>query len=148
MKKIIISIFLLTVFASCNHQPEQINFGEDMCAHCKMMISDVKYGAELVSDKGKIFKYDSIECLLEQLHNKTFRDDQIGSMWVIDFSNPRTLIDAKTAYYTKNDEFRSPMGLNVQAFGLETDFQKFITNNGGEKLMWKDLLKFAGSMKI
>jgi len=136
----------LTFITACGNDPEPIIFGEDNCAHCKMMITDEKYGAELVTDKGKIYKYDSIECLLEQLHNQTFRDDQIGSMWVIDFSNPRTLIDARTAYYTQNDEFRSPMGLNVQAFQRQQDFEKFFNENGGEKFTWDELMQFAGTM--
>jgi len=147
MKKLILLIIACTlIITACGNDPEPINFGEDNCAHCKMMITDEKYGAELVTDKGKIYKYDSIECLLEKLHNKTFRDDQIGSMWVIDFSNPRTLIDARSAYYTQNDEFRSPMGLNVQAFGDVSNFEKFFNENDGEKLTWDELLKLAGSM--
>lgn len=147
MKKLILLfIASILIITACGNDPEPINFGEDNCAHCKMMITDEKYGAELVTDKGKIYKYDSIECLLEQLHNKTFRDDQIGSTWVIDFSNPRTLIDARTAYYTQNDEFRSPMGLNVQAFQHKKDFEKFFNENGGEKLTWDELLNLAGSM--
>jgi copper chaperone NosL len=136
----------LIIITACGNYPEPIRYGEDNCAHCKMMITDEKYGAELVTDKGKIYKYDSIECLLEQLHNQTFKEDQIGSMWVIDFSNPQTLIDAKTAYYTKNDNFRSPMGLNVQAFQTEEDFNKFFSEDGGEKLNWPELMKFAGTM--
>lgn len=147
MKKLfLLFISALPIISACGNDPEPINFGEDNCAHCKMMITDEKYGAELVTDKGKIYKYDSIECLLEQLHNNTFRDAQIGSMWVIDFSNPRTLIDAKSAYYTQNDEFRSPMGLNVQAFGNFADFEKFLNENGGDKLTWDELLNLAGSM--
>ncbi|MBS4035036.1 MAG: nitrous oxide reductase accessory protein NosL [Ignavibacterium sp.] len=146
MKKNILLLLILLMFVACGNDPEPIIFGEDNCAHCKMMITDEQFGAELVTDKGKIYKYDSIECLLEQLHKNTFRDDQIGSMWVVDFSNPRTLIDAKTAYYTKNDDFRSPMGLNVQAFGDFGDFEKFFNDNDGKKLTWTDLVKFAGTM--
>lgn len=147
MKKLfLLFVFALLIISACGNDPEPINFGEDNCAHCKMMITDEKYGAELVTDKGKIFKYDSIECLLEQLNKNIFREDQIGSMWVIDFNNPRTLIDAKTAYYTQNDEFRSPMGLNVQAFGNFNDFEKFFNENGGDKLTWDELLNLAGTM--
>lgn len=146
MKKFIITIFLSAILSSCSNQPEPIVFGEDVCTHCKMMITDEKYGSELVTDKGKIFKYDSIECMLEQLHNKTFSEQQIHSLWVIDFSNPKNFTDARQAYYTKNDEFRSPMGLNVQAFGDLSNFEIFFNDNGGEKLSWDELLKFAGTM--
>ena len=46
---------------SKGHQP--INYGEDECEFCKMMVMDKRYGAELVTDKGKIYFFDSIECL-------------------------------------------------------------------------------------
>ena len=147
MRKLILLIIAsILILTTCGNDPEPINFGEDNCAHCKMMITDEKYGAELVTDKGKIYKYDSVECLLEQLHKQTFREEQIASIWVIDFSNPRTLIDARSAFYTQNDEFRSPMGLNVQTFQTEDNFNKFFSENGGEKLNWSELMKFAGTM--
>lgn len=146
MKINLILLLIVLLFVACGNDPEPIIFGEDNCAHCKMMITDEKYGAELVTDKGKIYKYDSIECLLQQLHMKVFSEEQIASLWVIDFSNPQTLIDAKTAYYTKNDNFRSPMGLNVQAFQTEEDFNKFFNENGGGKLSWANLMQFAGTI--
>lgn len=146
MKNYTILILATIVLVSCGNDPQPILFGEDNCAHCKMMITDEKYGAEIVTDKGKIYKYDSIECLLEQLHTQTVKDDQIGSMWVIDFGNPSTLLDAKSAFYIKNDNFRSPMGLNVQAFGNVQNFNNFFNENGGKKLNWSDLMKFAGTM--
>ncbi|MFO7527002.1 MAG: nitrous oxide reductase accessory protein NosL [Ignavibacteriaceae bacterium] len=139
-------IILSAVLYACGNEPEQIIFGEDNCDHCKMMITDEKFGAELITDKGKIYKYDSIECLLEQLHAKTFTEDQIGSMWVIDFSQPRSLTDAKKSFYLKNDNFRSPMGLNVLAFQNENDFTEFYKNHGGERLDWNELMKYAGTM--
>lgn len=147
MKKLnLLFIASLLFITACGNDPDPINFGEDNCAHCKMMITDEKYGAELVTDKGKINKYDSIECLLKQLQMKVFSDEQIASLWVIDFSNPRTFINAKTAFYIQNDEFRSPMGLNVQAFQNKDDFNKFFNENGGEKLKWDELLNFGGTM--
>lgn len=143
----ILLIILLTVLYACGNDPEQIIFGEDNCDRCKMMITDEKFGAELVTDKGKIYKYDAVECLLEQLHAESFTDNQIGSMWVIDFSQPRLLIDAKKSFYLKNDNFRSPMGLNVMAFQNENDFDEFYKKHGGERLDWNKLMKYAGTMQ-
>ncbi len=65
--KYFIAIFLLLslVTASCGSNPEPINYGHDECEFCRMQISDNRYGAELVTDKGKVYKFDSIECLIE-----------------------------------------------------------------------------------
>ncbi|MGB5288980.1 MAG: hypothetical protein WBN42_10875, partial [Ignavibacteriaceae bacterium] len=52
---------LLFLLASCGSKPEPINYGKDECEFCRMQISDNRYGAELVTDKGKVYKFDSIE---------------------------------------------------------------------------------------
>src|SRR5215203_1996100 len=40
---------------SCNASPEAIRIGKDNCTFCKMTISDARYGAEIVTAKGKIY---------------------------------------------------------------------------------------------
>ena len=108
-----------------------------------MMITDNKYGAEVVSDKGKIYKFDSIECLIEFALEKNIVGDASQSFLVTDFSKPENLIDAKTAFYVHNDNFRSPMGLNVSAFGSESELTSFITANGGKKLSWVEVIELV-----
>jgi len=48
---------LLLSFSSCSTQPEPIKVGVDNCYLCKMTISDVRYGAELVYKKGNNIKF-------------------------------------------------------------------------------------------
>ena len=57
------SVFiLLLLISSCNTEPQKINYGKDLCEHCKMTIMDKKFGAELITKKGKTMKFDSGEC--------------------------------------------------------------------------------------
>ncbi len=62
---LIFFITLTLLISSCGSKPEPINYGHDECEFCRMQISDNRYGAELVTDKGKVYKFDSIECLIE-----------------------------------------------------------------------------------
>jgi copper chaperone NosL len=126
---------------SCQTEPVSIACGEDECDNCKMTISDPKYGAELISDKGKVFKFDSIECLAD--YSNKVESGTIGSLWVTDFSNPENFINAKEAFYLKSKKLRSPMGLNLSAFKNSVDLEKVINEFSGHKISWDELLKFV-----
>lgn len=137
-------LFLVSFnFFSCGNTPEPINYGKDECEHCRMMITDNKYGAEAVTDKGKILKFDSIECLIEYALEKNMVGDASQSFLVTDFSKPPELIDAKTAFFVHNSNFRSPMELNVSALGSEKELTSFLTLNGGRKLSWVEVIELV-----
>lgn len=141
--RISILLFLTTFFYACTPSPEPINYGEDECEHCRMMITDAKYGAEILTDKGKVYKFDSIECLIEFALEKNILGDTKHSFLVTDFSAPESLIDAKKSFYIQNDNFRSPMGLNVSAFENQTDLKKFANENGGKELSWIEVIELV-----
>jgi copper chaperone NosL len=147
MKKIILlfSIIML-VLSSCSKQPEPIAYGEDECEFCKMIVMDKRYGAELVTDKGKIYKFDSVECLVGYIDNKKLNEKDYSSAWVGNYSNPGNLIDAGKAIYLKNDELRSPMGLNVLAVETQDQFDIIFEKDGGKRLVWKDLFQLVKEM--
>ncbi len=134
---------LITAYSlvSCQTEPVPIAYGLDECDNCKMTISDPKYGAELISGKGKVFKFDSIECLAD--YSNKVESGTIGSLWVTDFSNPENFINAKEAFYLKSNKLRSPMGLNLSAFKNSVDLEKVINEFSGHKISWDELLKFV-----
>lgn len=133
----------LFLFLNCGVSPESINYGKDECEHCRMMVTDDKYGSEIVTDNGKIFKFDSIECLVEFAFEKKSIGDNNQTFLVTDFAVPKSLIDARRASYVQNDSFRSPMGLNVSALSNESELQKFLSANGGRKLTWVDVIELV-----
>jgi len=108
-------LLLIIIFCSCSPEPVPISFNRDQCDFCKMMISDPRYGAEIVTEKGKVYKFDSIECMPAYLTQFQFTAENIHSFWVVDFNNPQTLINAQKAVYLHSKNLRSPMGLNLTA---------------------------------
>jgi copper chaperone NosL len=108
-----------------------------------MLISDDRYGAELITDKGKVYKFDSIECLINFALAKNVVGDEKCILLVNYFSNPGILNDARSSLYIHNDNYRSPMGLNVSAFGNDSDVQKFLTGNDGKKITWLDVIEMV-----
>ncbi len=146
--RVVFVLVTLITLASCGSEPEPINYGHDECEFCRMLITDTKYGAELVTDKGKIYKFDSIECMIEFSLVKNTLGDTNNKLLITDFNNPGNLVDARNSFYVKNDKVRSPMGLNVTAFNGEEQAQKFISENGGEKLSWVEVIELVKQRSI
>jgi copper chaperone NosL len=106
-----------------------------------MQITDNRYGSEIITDKGKVFKFDEVGCMIEYAIVKNFIGDTNQKFLVTDFAAPETFIDAGSAFFVQNDNFRSPMGSNVIAFESEISRQKFVAENGGSLLNWVDVIE-------
>ncbi|MBL8016757.1 MAG: nitrous oxide reductase accessory protein NosL [Ignavibacteria bacterium] len=135
------SVFCILLMASaCNTEPEEISFGTDQCALCRMNISEVKFGAEIVTKKGKIYKYDGAECMLNALSLGNISYDDAAGFYVIDASNPKQLTNAVDASYLISEKLPSPMGANLSCYSKKTDAAAMQKQYGGELKTWNELL--------
>ncbi len=141
MKKIVYLIPLIFILGGCSSDPEPIKYGHDSCEHCRMLITDNNYGAELITKKGKIFKYDSIECLADYQSNLS--EEEIHSMWVVDFYPPNELINFNEAHFLQSENLKSPMGLYLSAYKTELELNEVIKKYGGKKIIWKELTDYV-----
>jgi copper chaperone NosL len=136
-------IFLATVsiLLGCNPTVEPINFGEEECSFCKMAIVDQRYGAEILSKTGKVFKYDAIECMVNALCENTNNEvANFHSAYVIDFTEPGKLVDASTSYYLYSMKLPSPMGAYLTSFSTKMGADNARSEYTGDVLNWKDLV--------
>lgn len=111
MRSLIILSLLATLLTSCSIAPKEINYGYDQCHGCRMIISDQRFGSELVTTKGKVFKFDAIECMVPELLNKG--SDQYAYTLVTDYANPGKLTDAHNLNFLISQDLASPMGHNL-----------------------------------
>ena len=114
--KILITLIIAVLLISCSVSPEPLRYGQDACFTCKMTLMDKKFGAELVTHKGKIYKFDDMNCMVNFYNSGVEPEDNIANRLVIDFGNPGVLVNAQEALYIKSDQIRSPMGGQVAAF--------------------------------
>ena len=112
----ILCVMLALVFWACSIEPEPLIYGKDQCHSCKMTLMDQKFGAELVTTKGKVYKFDDINCLFNFYNAGSVNKDDFRFKLVVDFSQPEKLIDAEKAVYLKSGEIKSPMASQVAAF--------------------------------
>ncbi len=135
----IAALLIISVFTACTPEPEPIFFGEDQCIYCKMIISDRKYGAELVTQKGKVYKFDSLECLTAYILKRQVETERIHSMWAVNFSRTDKLLDVNKGIFLHSDRLHSPMGLNLSAFSTRDDAEEMRDSHGGQLLSWQEV---------
>jgi copper chaperone NosL len=127
------------LLSSCSIEPRPIQYGHDQCALCRMTISDSRYGTELLTSKGKVFVFDSIECMVEYKSAGQIDHGNIHSLLITDYANPGTLVDAISAYYIITPNHPSPMGANLTGFASQEDAEKFIEKYEGNLFNWEQL---------
>jgi copper chaperone NosL len=124
---------------SCNKGPSSIVVGRDHCDFCKMTVSDKRFGAEVLTKKGKAFKFDDAHCMLSFLESKTVAADQVNNIYLVDFSGDHSLVKAETAFLLKSDALRSPMAGNVAAFSNKDSLDMANATYKGNIIRWADL---------
>lgn len=128
-------------FTACSSGPEPINYGHDGCAYCKMTISDERFGAEIITQKGKIYKFDATECMIAFVDKDYIRKDDVAQYLVVDAMNPKTLIEADNASFLISEKLPSPMGGNISAFTAEEHRQQALAEFGGDTHDWPSVFK-------
>lgn len=136
---IIILLLGSVLFTSCNSSPTPIALGVDNCSYCKMPFSDARFGAELITSKGKIYKFDDAHCLFSFINESKNKSEKNRRIYFIDFSGKHEILPAKNAIYLKSDALRTPMNGNVAAFGSEDSLQVAIQKFPGATLKWDQL---------
>ena len=131
-------ICLVLTLNSCEIKPAPINFGTDSCNFCKMTIVDQQHAAQYVTDKGKQFKFDAVECMLNDLSERGMGNIQL--MLVSDYGQPGTMTDAAGATYLISEEIKSPMGANLSSFASNFKAEETLKTHGGELFTWKEML--------
>lgn len=135
--KYLISLSLVFLLLSCNTEPVPIEFGKDMCYTCKMTMMDNRFGAEIVTKKGKVYKFDDVNCMLGFYHSDFEEQSNAKHILVVDFTKPGEFIDATNAWYLKSDSVRSPMSSGIAAFANDEEYSPL-------KKKWKAILMSWG----
>lgn len=131
----------LVGFASCQNktiEPVAIE-ANDMCAFCRMSISEKRYAAELIDRDGEAFKFDDIGCLANFTKQKK-NDGSIRATFVMDFER-REWLKAEEAFYVRSSEFRTPMSGGIVAFKDEANAQAAAAKYLGTVLPFTELTK-------
>lgn len=140
LSNLLVLIFTF-LFAACSNLPEPIRVGKDNCCYCKMTISDVRFGVELITQKGKVYKYDEIHCFLEAINSGEIGMEMIREIYFTDFCGKHLLIPSKTAFLLSSDALKSPMGGNIAVFSSNDSLLITLQKMKGKQVLWEDIFQ-------
>ena len=102
-----------------------------------MAIVDTQYGAEAVTSKGKVYKFDAIECLANFTESE--KDYSFAFLLVNGYHSPKELMDARTSHFLISKNLPSPMGAYLTAFSEKSAAEEMKETKGGEVFDWKEV---------
>ena len=135
------ALFLIIFLTSCSYKPESFTIGKDDCYVCKMGVADLKFGGEIISKKGKIFKFDDVGCMISYLKSESMKENEIAQKLVMNYNHPNEFLDAGTAWYLASPDVRSPMKSNVSAYSDKAEAEKIKEGKTGNIVTWTELYK-------
>ena len=137
MKNLLLFCFIFLPFLSCEIEPAEINYGKDGCHFCSMTIVDNQHAAQILNNKGKAYKYDAIECMLNDLKKRP--SAEIGMILVNDYNEPGELVIAMQAAYLISPAIPSPMGAFLSAGKDASQILTLKNSQGGEMYTWETI---------
>jgi|APHig6443717497_1056834.scaffolds.fasta_scaffold257893_1 copper chaperone NosL len=139
-KNLIPVSFILLIFCfSCKNEMRPIEYGKDNCEQCRMTVMNPKFGAGMLTSKGKVFTFDAGECLVRYV--KANGINEKDQYFMSDYTKPGTLIDATKSAYLHGDSIQSPMGGNLASFKDLASAKVAQSSLGGQILTWEELIK-------
>jgi copper chaperone NosL len=140
MYKNVLVLFLGILLLSCSVKPEPLIIGKDACNTCKMTLMDKRFGAEIVTKKGKVYKFDDLNCMVKFITSASEPEENIAFQLVVDFEHAEKLIDLKQAYYCQSDKVKSPMSSHIAAFEMKEDLERYNKEWDGVAVDWQELV--------
>lgn len=111
---------------------------EDMCAFCKMAISETRYAAEFIDADGMPFKFDDLGCLRHYLQARQKQQD-IAAYFAVNVETHEWM-PAEQAYYVRSSAFKTPMAGGIAAFKDRSKAEAAVAKNQGDLLRFADLI--------
>ncbi len=115
--------------------PPEIRYGEDVCDHCNMIISEPRFAAAYSTTAGDTRRFDDIGEMFLYAHE---RGEEVRAFWVHDYHS-EAWVEAAQATFVHDPQVTTPMGWSILAFGAEGDAQSYAQGAGVETLTFSEL---------
>ncbi len=140
-----VALILAFSLAGCaTMQPRDLALNADECGFCRMIVSDARFGAQVVTTTGRQVVFDSPECLAGFLASTPA--ESVASVWVLDAQAPGTWIAADEAGFLTDASLRGPMG-RVTAFASPELAAAAVSTLGGHTLSWEAIRTDSASIR-
>lgn len=126
-------LIILLIFICClpfKKDPGEWQLGKYSCTNCKMSIVDFKFKSAVLTKKGKVIPFDSIECLMAWKINNNAQSNRI---FVSDYLTTKW-IPISEAFILKSAKRASPMGGFLSAYFSHESGLAAQKNLSGERI--------------
>jgi copper chaperone NosL len=132
-------ICLLLIAPGCgNRSPRPVEIeASDMCAQCKMAISEKRYAVEWADMEGNVIKFDNVDCMVRYVSGHGLRNK--AAAWFVMDSDGKEWLDARQAFLVKSDSIHGPMGSGVLAVKDQAAANGLAGRFSGQVLRFDDL---------
>ncbi len=141
-KKQVIAILIpvmLLLMACGTKGPRPLVINEDMCAYCKMTITEPPFAAQLTTVQGRHYLFDDISCMAGfAKENQVMKFDKF---YVSDVCNATEFINVESATFLHSEAFRSPMGGNIGGFANADSAAVYKEKYNAVATSWAELIK-------
>ena len=120
-------------------RPPSVRFGEEACDSCRMIISDERFAAALVTATGDALKFDDIGCLIQHESNQLRPE---VTYWVRDYKGQGWL-NAREATFIRSASVVSPMGHGLAALPFGRSAEELGTNTPARPMRFSELPGFV-----
>jgi len=143
------TVALLLLVAACAAAgPAPLQWGAESCRHCHMTLADQRFGAEVITTRGRALPFDDAGCAAEHLATGATPAAEVSSVWVIDYTHPDSLIAADGAVFVRSSTFHTPMGSGVVATADSAAATALAREVGGQVMRWADVLTAASAGEL
>lgn len=133
-----IALCSLAGLFGCDRQadtaPPTLHLGEDICAHCRMIVSDARFAAAcIVQNDDEYTKrvFDDIGCLIR--YEQEHPDDHIVQRYVKDYETTNWTT-VQQAFFVHSALIHSPMASGVLAGGTQTEADALAKRYEGQSM--------------
>ena len=135
------AVIIMIACTSCSTGPQPIQFGKDACDFCKMTILDQRFGGEVITKKGKVYKFDDVHCITSFLRSGTTEKTNVAGIFLLDYSAKTKFIPASESFLLQSNDLHSPMGGNTAAFVNQANREQARQQVNGTNLQWNDIIQ-------
>lgn len=138
----LIFLLLIVAIAACDPGVPEIHVGSDVCAHCMMTISDARFAAATRSSTGKVYRFDSIECMTSyEIAN--LEENEVQTRWVSDYYEQQLMELSGDVVVVKDPAIHSPMAASLAAFENRES-----SPAGAPGFSYDELKEYVGSLNM
>jgi copper chaperone NosL len=123
-------------------RPAELDAKHDACAHCRMVVSDQRFAAQLVAPSEEPRFFDDIGCLRAHLAEASGLPR--GAVAYVADHRTKTWVRAATAVYSRDKNLDTPMSSHIIAHADAASRDQDPAARNGERLSPRDVFGAAG----